>query len=93
MHEAALFGEVGEVAFDGLFGAPPQFPGVQVPDDLVVVVVAVQTQRLTEQRVVGAVAGEADRRLAVLAGAVVAADVAGLRPAPAACPVAAGVRR
>jgi hypothetical protein len=27
--------------------------GVQVPDDLVVVVVAVQTQRLTEDRVVG----------------------------------------
>jgi hypothetical protein len=48
---------VRQVAFDRLFGAPPQFPGMQVPDDLVVVVVAVQTQRLTEDRVVGPVRG------------------------------------
>ena len=37
-----------EVAFGGLFGAAPQFAGGEVPDDLVVVVVAVQAQRLAE---------------------------------------------
>ena len=80
------------MAVDGLLGAAPQFAGEQVPHDLVVVVVAVQAQRLTEARVAGSVAGEADRRLAVLgSSAGVAAGVAGLGPAGAAFPVAAGV--
>ena len=62
--DAASAASCGEVAFDGLLGAPPQLAGEVVPDDLVVVVVAVQAQRLAEPRIVGVVAGEARRRAA-----------------------------
>ena len=89
--DAASAAQCGEVAFDGLFGASPQFAGEVVPDDLVVVVVAVQAQRLTELRIVGVVAGEAGRGLPVRAGAGGAAGVAGCRAAVAAPPVGAGV--
>ena len=43
--DAASAGEVCEVAFGGLLGAPPQLAGEHVPDDLAVVVVAVEAQR------------------------------------------------
>src|ERR1700748_3493376 len=38
--QAALAGQMGEVALDGLLGAPPQFPGGVVPDHVGGVVVA-----------------------------------------------------
>ena len=88
---AAAAGQVGELAFDGLFGAPPQFPGGVVPHGVGGVVVAVQAQRLPEPRVVAVVAGEADQGLAVLAGAAVAAGVARIGAAGTAGPVGAGV--
>ena len=52
-----------EGVFDAFGGASPQFAGQDVPDDLVVVVVAVQAQRLAEDRlavVVGLVAALVD---------------------------------
>jgi hypothetical protein len=74
--------EFGEGAFGGLFGAVPQFGGEGVEHDVVVVVVAVQAQRLAEGRVVGGVPGPGDGRLPVPARAgVVAAGVAGVIPA------------
>ena len=89
---APLAGELAEVAFDGLLGAPPQFPGLVVPHDVGVVVVAVRAQRLAEPGVVAVVAGEAGScggRVRAAAG--LAAGVAGLGPARAAGPVGAGV--
>ena len=59
---AAVAGQVAEVAFDGLLGAPPQFPGGVVPHDVGGVVVAVRAQRLAEPGVVAVVAGEAGGR-------------------------------
>ena len=67
--DAAAAGEFGQVAFRGLLGAVPQLAGVEVPDDLVVVVVAVQAQRLPEYRVAGLVARPADGGSAVCAEA------------------------
>ena len=46
--DAASAGELPEVAFDGLLGAPPQFSGLGVPDDVAVVVVAVRAELLAE---------------------------------------------
>ena len=92
--DAALSAESGEVAFDVLFGALPQFSGEQVPHDLVVVVVAVQAERLAEAGVAGFVAGETDGGLVVRAQAGVGAGPAGvarLGSAVAAAPVGAGV--
>ena len=88
---AAAAGELAEVAFDGLLGAPPQFAGLVVPDDVGGVVVAVRAQRLAEPGVVAAVPGEAGVVAAVRAAAGVAAGVAGLGPAGAAGLVGAGV--
>ena len=90
--DAAAAGELAEVAFDGLLGAPPQFAGLVVPHDVGGVVVAVRAQRLAEPGVVAAVPGEAGQR-AGRAGRCcdVAAGVAGLGPAGAAGPVGAGV--
>ena len=88
---AAAAGELAEVAFDGLLGAPPQFAGLVVPHDVGGVVVAVRAQRLAEPGVVAVVPGEAGERPAVRAGLDVAAGVAGLGPAGAAGPVGAGV--
>jgi hypothetical protein len=65
----------------------PQLAAELVPDDVVVVVVAVQAERLAEAGVAGFVAGEADGGLAVVAGDPVAAWVAGVGAAP----VGAGV--
>lgn len=48
--DMSLPAEGGEVAVDVLLGAPPQFAGGEIPDDLVVV--AVKAQRLTENRIV-----------------------------------------
>jgi hypothetical protein len=89
--DTALAADGGEATFNGLLGAPPQLAREVVPDDLVVVVVAVQAQRLTEQRIVGIVAGEARRGLPVRAGPGVGAGAAGCGSAVAALPVAAGV--
>ncbi|GAB3869550.1 hypothetical protein GCM10027610_129300 [Dactylosporangium cerinum] len=58
--DAAYAAEVFEVAFDGLFGAVPQFAGEGVEDRVPGVVVAVQAQRLSELGVVGGVAAPAD---------------------------------
>ena len=91
MGDAAAAGELAEVAFDGLLGAPPQFPGLVVPHDVGGVVVAVRAQRLAEPGVVAVVPGEAGERAAVRAAAGVAAGVAGLGLAGAAGPVGAGV--
>jgi hypothetical protein len=66
--EPASFGELVEVAFHGLFGAPPQFAGVVVPHHVAVVVVAVEAERLPELLVAGCVAGEAGDGDAVRAG-------------------------
>src|SRR3954469_23203972 len=65
--DAAGAAHLRESAFGVLFGAVPEFGGVQVEHDVVVVVVAVEAQRLTEGRVVRGVAGPADDRLSVLA--------------------------
>ena len=89
--DAAAAGELAEVAFDGLLGAPPQFACLVVPDHVGGVVVAVRAQRLAELGVAAAVAGEAGGGAAVLAGDGIAAGVAGLGPALAAGPVSAGV--
>lgn len=80
-----------EVAFDRLLGASPQLPGEVVPDDLVVVVVAVQAQRLPQMRIVWVVSGEARHGLPVHAGRRGSAGVAGCRAAVAASPAGAGV--
>src|ERR1700752_3682720 len=63
--DSASPGELGEVAFDGVFGASPQFAGVVVPDGVVVVVVAIEAQRLTEDPVAFVVTGPADLRTPV----------------------------
>ena len=89
--QAAVAGELVEVAFDGLFGAAPQFPGGVVPDDVGLVVIAVRAQRLPEHRVAGAVPGEAGYGPAVRAGLRVAAGVTRLRFARAAGLVGAAV--
>lgn len=91
--DAALSAGGGEAAVGGLLGAPPQFAGEVVPDDLVGVVVAVQAQRLAEPRIVGVVAGEARCGLPVWAGAGGAAGAAGCGTAVATLPGAAGVAR
>ncbi len=91
--DVTLMARCGEVAVDRLLGAPPQFAGEVVPDDLVGVVVAVEAQRLAQPRIVGVVAGEARRGLPVRAGAGVAAGAARRGAAVAALPVAAGVSR
>ena len=89
--DAAAAGELAEVAFDGLLGAPPQFAGAVVPDHVGGVVVAVRAQRLAEFGVLVAVPGEAGGGAAVRAGGGIAAGVAGPGPAGAAGPVGAGV--
>ncbi|GHJ11458.1 hypothetical protein TPA0907_58250 [Micromonospora humidisoli] len=89
--DAASATQGGELAFDGLFRAPPQFAGGVVPDGLVVVVVAVQAERSTELRIVGVVAGEAGCGLSVWAGAGGAPGAAGCGTAVTAPPVGAGV--
>ena len=89
--DAAAAGELAEVAFDGLLGAPPQLACAVVPDHVGGVVVAVRAQRLAELGVVAAVAGEAGGGAAVLAGGGVAAGVAGGGAAGAAGLVGAGV--
>jgi hypothetical protein len=66
--KAAPSGLAVEVAFHGLFGAPPQFPGLVVPYDVGVVVVAVQAERLPEQLVTRLMAVEARERDAVRTG-------------------------
>jgi hypothetical protein len=76
-------GQGRELAFDGLLGAPPQFPGCVVPHCVRVVVVAVRAQRLADPHVAEGVACVAGQRAAVLAGATVAAGVARFRPASA----------
>jgi hypothetical protein len=83
--------ELSKVAVGGLLGAVPQFGGEQIPHDVVVVVVAVATQRPTERGVVEGVACPADRRLPVLAQASVAAGMTGVGSAVTRTPVAAGV--
>ena len=80
-----------EAAFDGLLGAAPQLPGVVVPYDVGVVVVAVRAERLAEPGIAGCVPGEAGHGLAVGADGGVAAGVAALGLAGAAGPVGAGV--
>jgi hypothetical protein len=57
--DTALAGELAEAAFDGLLGAPPEFPGLVVPYDVAGVVVAVRAQGLPELWVIGPVPGEA----------------------------------
>ena len=89
--DAAVAGELEQAAFDGLLGAPPQFPGLVVPHDVGGVVVAVRAQRLPEPGIIGPVPGEAGRWPPVVAGDGVAAGVAGSGPAGAAGPVGAGV--
>ena len=88
---AAAAGELAQVAFDGLLGAPPQFAGLVVPHDVGGVVVAVRAQRLAEPGVVAVVPGEAGELAAVGAGLDLTAGVAGLGPAGAVGPVGAGV--
>ena len=75
---AAAAGELAEVAFDGLLGAPPQFACVVVPDHVGGVVVAVRAQRLAELGIVAVVAGEACGVAAVRAVVGIAAGVAWL---------------
>ena len=87
-----MAGELVEVAFDGLLGAPPQFAGVVVPHHGGGVVVAVRADRLPEFGVVAAVAGEAGQLAAVRAGFGVAAGVARLRFAGAVGLAGAGVQ-
>ena len=89
--KAAVAGELVEVAFDGLFGAAPQFAGVVVPHHVGGVVVAVRAQRLPEPGVIGPVAGEAGELAAVRADLGVAAGMARLRLAAAVRLVRAGV--
>ena len=76
--DAAVAGELAEVAFDGLLGAPPQFACLVVPHDVGGIVVAVRAQRLAELGIVAAVPGEAGGGAAVLAGDGITAGVAGL---------------
>ena len=66
--DAAVLGELDEVAFDVLLGAAPQFPGGGIPDDVGGVVVAVRAQRLAEARIAGGVAAVAGQGPAVRAG-------------------------
>jgi hypothetical protein len=80
-----------DVAVGGDDGAPPQFCGVQVPDGLRVVVVAVETQRAAEVAIVVGVPGEADEFRTVRADGEVAAGVAWFRAAVAVEPPRAGV--
>lgn len=89
--QAATAGQVGELTFDVLLGTPPQLPGGMIPDGMGVVVVAVRAQRLAYSRVAALMASEAGEGLAVLAGAAVAASVAGIGPTGAPGPVGAGV--
>ena len=89
--ESPVAGELVEVAFDGLFGAAPQFAGVVVPHHGGGVVVAVRADRLPKPGIIAAVAGEAGQLAAVRAGLGVAAGVAGLRFAGAVGFAGAGV--
>jgi hypothetical protein len=89
--DTAVSAEFGQVAFGGLFGAVPQFGGVQVKHDVVVMVVAVQAQRLAQHRVTDVMPGPADRRSPMVTEAGVAAGVAGLGSAVAVPPIPAGV--
>ncbi len=88
---ATAAGYLAEVAFDGLFGAPPQLPSSVVPHDVRVVVVAVRAEGLAEPRITSVMAGEADERLAVLADAAVPAGMARVGLASAAGAISAGV--
>ena len=63
----------GELAAKGDGGAPPQFRGVPLPDDVGGVVVAVPAQRLPDEPVVVGVAAGAGERAAVRADRLVAA--------------------
>ena len=90
--QVAAAGELVEVPFDGLLGAPPQFAGAVVPHHVGGVVVAVRAQRLAEPGIVAGVAGEAGQLAAVRADSGVAAGVAGLGLAAAVGLVGAGVQ-
>ena len=46
--KVAAAGELVETAFDGLFGAPPQFPGAVVPHHMRGVVITVRADGLPE---------------------------------------------
>ena len=76
--DAAAGGKLNQVTFDVLFGAPPQFPGGGIPDDVGGVVVAVHAQRLAEAGIAGRVPPVAGQGAAVRAGPGAAAGVAGL---------------
>jgi hypothetical protein len=91
LNHAAAAGELDEVSFDRLLGAPPQLTCLVVPDHVGPVVIAVRAERLAEPGVVAEMTGEAERGPAVLAGGGVAAGAARLGPARAAGPVGAGV--
>ena len=89
--DAAVAGELDEVAFDVLLGAPPQFPGGGVPHDVGGVVVAVHAQRRPEARIAGGVPPVAGQGAAVRALSRVAAGVAGFGLAVAVLFAGAGV--
>ena len=90
--QVAVAGELVEVPFDRLLGAPPQFPGGVVPDHVRVVVVAVRAQRLAEPGIVAGVAVEAGQLAAVRAHFRLAPGVAGLCLAAAVRLTGAGVQ-
>ena len=81
--DAAVAGELAQVAFDGLLGAPPQLAGLVVPHRVGGVVVAVQAQRLAEPGVVTAMPDEAGGETAMLARDSIATVMAALRLAGA----------
>jgi hypothetical protein len=89
--DAAVLSELDEVAFYVLLGAPPQFSGGGVPDDMRRVVVAVRAKRLPEAVIAEGVTAVAGQRLAVRAGAGVAPGVARFGLAAAAVFGRAGV--
>jgi hypothetical protein len=76
--DAAVLGELDEVALDVLLGAPPQFAGGSVPDDVGGIVVAVRAQRLAEPGIPRGVAAEAGQWAAMGTPAGIAAGMAGL---------------
>ena len=86
-----MAGELVEVAFDGLLGAPPQLAGAVVPHHVRGVVVAVRAQRLAEPGIVAGMAVEAGQLAAVRAHVSLTPGVAGLRLAAAVGLAGAGV--
>ena len=86
-----MTGGLVEVAFHGLFGAPPQLTGVVVPHHVRGVVVAVWAQRLPEPGIISPVSGEAGQLAAVRAHVSLTPGVAGLCLATAVGLAGAGV--